>query len=64
MKKKINVGIIGRNFGHKVIFRSISKINSFNVYGFSFKNTQKKINLPKNIKIFSNWKKLISEKNK
>ena len=63
MKKKINVGIIGRNFGHKVIFHSISKINSFNVYGFAFKNTKKKINLPKNIKIFSNWKKLISEKN-
>ena len=62
MKKKINVGIIGRNFGYKVIFQSILKIKSMNVYGFSFKKNKKKINLPKKIKIYSNWKKLISEK--
>ena len=42
MKKKINVGIIGRNFGYKVIFQSILKIKSMNVYGFSFKKNKKK----------------------
>ena len=62
MKKKINVGIIGRNFGYKVIFQSILKIKTMNVYGFSFKQQKKKINLPKKIKIYRNWKKLISEK--
>ena len=35
--KKINVGIIGRNFGYKVIFKALKNIKAFNVIGFSFK---------------------------
>ena len=60
--KKINVGIIGRNFGYKVIFKALKNIKDFfNVIGFSFK--KKKIDsFPKDIKIYKNWKSLISDK--
>ena len=33
--KKINVGIIGRNFGYKVIFKALKKIRDFKIIGFS-----------------------------
>ena len=60
--KKINVGIIGRNFGYNVIFNAIKNDKSFNIIGFSF-NKKKKIKvLPKKIKIYKNWKYLISDK--
>ena len=35
--KKINVGIIGRNFGYNVIFKAIKNDKSFNIIGFSVK---------------------------
>ena len=62
MNKKLNIGIIGKNFGYNVIYKSIEKDKSFNVLGFSWKN--KKINkeLPKKIKVYSNWKNLILDK--
>ncbi len=60
--KKINVGIIGRNFGYKVIYNAIKKDKSFNVLGFSFKNKILKNSLPEDVKIYQNWKHLISDK--
>ena len=43
--KKINVGIIGRNFGYKVIFKALKNIRDFNVIGFSVKKKKKLIHL-------------------
>ena len=62
MKRKLNIGIIGKNFGYNVIYKSIEKNKLFNVVGFSHKS--KKINeiLPKKIKVYSNWKNLILNK--
>ena len=62
MQKKINIGIIGKNFGYKVIYNSIFNKKLFNVRGFSFRDISKKITLAKNIKIYQNWKKLVSDK--
>ena len=59
--KKINVGIIGRNFGYKVIFKALKNISAFNVIGFSFKK-KKLMSFPEDIKIYKNWKSLISDK--
>ena len=57
----INVGIIGRNFGYKVIFSALKKIKDIKILGFSVKN--KKINnLPKHVKIYKNWKSLVDDK--
>ena len=63
MQKKINVGIIGKNFGYNVIYNSILNKKLFNVRGFSFRDISKKIALTKNVKIYQNWKKLISDNN-
>ena len=63
MQNKINLGIIGKNFGYKVIYKSFLKNKKFKIVGFSFrkkKNTY--IKLPESIKIYSNWKKLILDK--
>ena len=50
MKKVINVGIIGRNFGYNVIYKAIQNDKSFKVIGFSYKNNQKKITYAKILK--------------
>ena len=60
--KEINIGIIGRNFGYKVIYNAIKKDKSFNVLGFSFKKKILKNSLPEGVKIYQNWKHLISDK--
>jgi hypothetical protein len=62
MKKKLNIGIIGKNFGYNVIYKSIEKNKSFNVVGFSQKNKKLNQEIPKNVKIYSNWKNLILDK--
>ena len=62
MKKKINIGIIGRNFGYKVIFKVIKKIKSFNTIAFCFKKSSNLKNY-KHIKIYKNWKKILQDKN-
>ena len=36
--KKINVGIIGKNFGYKLIYNVIHKMKEFNTIAFCFKN--------------------------
>ena len=59
--KRINVGIIGRNFGYKVIYRALKKIKDFNVLGFSVKKISNEFKSEK-IKIYKSWKSLISDK--
>ena len=61
MKKRINVGIIGRNFGYKVIFKVIQKIKSFNTTALCFKKNSN-LNTYKHIKIYKNWKKILQDK--
>jgi len=64
MSKKIGLGIIGRNFGYNVIYKSFIKNNLYKVVGFSCKRKDfKKINLPKKTKLYFDWKKLILNKN-
>ena len=63
-KKKINLGIIGRNFGYNVIYKSFIKSNDYKILGFSFKSKKNnKVKIPKNIKLYFDWKKLILDKN-
>ena len=59
--KKINVGIIGKNFGYKLIYNVIHRMKEFNTIAFCFKNDGdfKTIN---KIKIYTNWKKMLSNK--
>ena len=55
--KKINIGIIGKNFGYKVIYNAVKKIKFYNTVAFSFR---KKTNFQKNKKIiiYKDWKKM------
>tara|TARA_B100000029_G_scaffold232956_1_gene230305 strand:+ start:1127 stop:2152 length:1026 start_codon:yes stop_codon:yes gene_type:complete len=63
MQNKINIGIIGKNFGYHVIYKSFLKNKKYNIKGFSFKSKKiEKIKIPKKIKIYPNWKKLILDK--
>ena len=62
MKSKINLGIIGKNFGYHVIYKSFLKNKKFKIRAFSFKSKKKILNFPKNIKIYNNWRKLILDK--
>ncbi len=62
MQNKINVGIIGKNFGYNVIYKTLSKNKIYRVVGFSYKSKNEKIKLPKKIKLYSNWKNLVSDK--
>ena len=63
MQNKINLGIIGKNFGYYVIYKSFLKNKKFKIKGFSFKSKKAdKVKVPKNVKIYSNWKKLILDK--
>ncbi len=60
MKNKINLGIIGKNFGYNVIYQSFLKNKNFRILGFSFKSANvDKIKIAKNIKIYLDWRKLI-----
>ncbi len=62
MKKKINVGIIGRNFGYQVIYKALKNNKYFNVIGFSYKKKLPKLILPQKIKIYKNWRQLVSDR--
>ena len=63
MQNKINLGIIGKNFGYHVIYKSFLKNKKYKIKGFSF-NTKKteKIKIPKSVKLYSSWKELILDK--
>ena len=63
MKKKINVGIIGKNFGFKVIYKAFKKNKKFNVVAFSsLRKPKNKIFNNLNIDFYPNWKTLIKSK--
>ena len=59
--KKINVGIIGKNFGYKLIFTVIQRVKEFNTIAFCFKNPSNFKTVNK-IKIYTDWKKMLSNK--
>ena len=59
--KKINVGIIGKNFGYKHIFAEIQRVKEFNTIAFCFKNLSNFKTVNK-IKIYTDWKKMLSNK--
>ena len=59
--KKINVGIIGKNFGYKLIFNVIQRVKEFNTIAFCFKNPSNFNNVNK-IKIYTDWKKMLNNK--
>ena len=63
MQNKINLGIIGKNFGYHVIYKSFLKNKKYKIKGFSF-NAKKKeqIKIPKSVKLYSSWKELILDK--
>ena len=63
MQNKINLGIIGKNFGYHVIYKSFLKNKKYEIKGFSF-NTKKteQIKIPKSVKLYSSWKELILDK--
>ena len=63
MQNKINLGIIGKNFGYHVIYKSFLKNKKYKIKGFSFRSKKTdKIKIPENVKIYSSWKKLILDK--
>ena len=63
MPNKINIGIIGKNFGYNVIYKSFIKNKHCSVKGFCFKSKiNSKIKIPEDIKVYSSWKKLILNK--
>ena len=62
MSKKINVGIIGKNFGYKVIYKSLANIKNLKVTAFCYKE-RKEIIQDKNVIFFNNYKELIKNKN-
>ena len=62
INSKISVGIIGKNFGYNVIYKALLKNKLFKVKSFCFRSKKNIPNLPKNIKIFTDWKKLIKDK--
>ena len=63
MKKKINVGIIGKNFGLKVILQAFQKNMYLNVVAFSsLRKPENKTFQKKNMYIFMNQGFLIQQK--
>ena len=63
MQNKINLGIIGKNFGYHVIYKSFLKNKKYKIKGFSFKSKKiKKIKILGDVNIYSSWKKLVLNK--
>ena len=51
MQNKINLGIIGKNFGYHVIYKAFLKNKKYKIKGFSFKSKKKiKYNFQKMLK--------------
>ena len=59
--KKINIGIIGKNFGYKVIYNAVKKIKFYNTIAFSFRK-KKNFQINKKIIIYKDWKKMLANK--
>ena len=63
MQNKINLGIIGKNIGYHVIYKAFLKNKKYKIKGFSFRSQKiEKLKIPKDINIYSSWKKLILNK--
>ena len=63
MQNKINLGIIGKNFGYHVIYKSFLKNKKYKIKGFCYKSKKKeKIKILKGVKIYSDWRELILDK--
>ena len=60
--KKITVGIIGKNFGYNVIFKALYKSKLFNIKSFCVRNKKNLPNFSKKIKVLTDWKRLVSNK--
>lgn len=63
MKKKINVGIIGKNFGLKVILKAFRKNKRLNVVGISSLNKpENSVLMSEKISFYPDWKKMVDNK--
>ena len=63
MQNKINLGIIGKNFGYHVIYKSFLKNRKYKIKGFAFRSKKmEKLKIPRDINIYSSWKKLLLNK--
>lgn len=62
MKRKIPVAIIGKNFGYKVLAKSLEKTKRFDLKALSFKSNKFKDKSKMNIFFSSNWKDVIKNK--
>jgi predicted dehydrogenase len=63
MKKKINIGIIGKNFGLRVILKAFKKNKKLKIVALSSIKKPKKNLLEENsLYYFPNWKKMINSK--
>jgi len=63
MLNKINVGIIGKKFGYNVIYKSFLKNKNLKIKAFCYRSKKpEELKISKSIKIYSNWKKLILDK--
>lgn len=62
MKKKIPIAIIGKNFGYKVLAKSLKKTKRFDLKALSFKSNKFKNNSMKNVFFSSNWKDIVKAK--
>tara|TARA_B100001029_G_C15053333_1_gene452456 strand:+ start:101 stop:1138 length:1038 start_codon:yes stop_codon:yes gene_type:complete len=60
--KKITVGIIGKNFGYNVILKALYKSKLFSIKSFCVRNKKNLPNFPKKIRVLTDWKKLVSNK--
>jgi len=63
MQNKINLGIIGKNFGYHVIYKSFLKNKKYKIKGFAFRSKKiEELKIPKDVNIYSSWKKLLLNK--
>ena len=60
-KNKIVAGIIGRNFGYKVLYKALLRTKKFNIKAISFKSKKKK-KITMDLTFLSDWKKIILDK--
>ena len=60
-KNKIVAGIIGRNFGYKVLYNALLRTKKFEIKAISFKSKKKK-KIITDLPFLTDWKKLILDK--
>jgi len=63
MQNKINLGIIGKNFGYHVIYKAFLKNKHYKIKAFSFRSKKvEKLKIPRDVNIYPSWKKLVLNK--